>query len=238
VTESAGGREAWGIAPAVEELARLILVEESPGSVLERLIELVKQVIPAGAAASITVVHKKATTAAFTGKLALRLDEAQYRDGHGPCMDAALSGQFMEITDGRIEDRWPDYIPTFLRLGALSSLAVPVPAVQAAASLNVYSTLAGAFSDQDRQAATEIATYAGVALANIYALQDAREQTEQMRTAMASRAAIEQAKGILVERYKISPEQAFRLLAETSTRSNRRVRDLAEHLVRTGELQA
>jgi hypothetical protein len=57
-----------------------------------------------------------------------------------------------------------------------------------------------------------------------------------MRVAMASRAAIEQAKGILIERYRLTPDQAFRLLADASMRTNRKVRDLAEHLVATGEL--
>ena len=44
----------------------------------------------------------------------------------------------IEIADGRTEDRWPDYLPTFLDRGALSAIAVPVPAAHLAAALNVY----------------------------------------------------------------------------------------------------
>ncbi|MGY1846024.1 MULTISPECIES: ANTAR domain-containing protein [unclassified Blastococcus] len=222
---------------AVDELARLVLAEEDRQSVLERAVGLVTSLMPAGAQASITVVrNRRPTTAAFTGELALRLDETQYGQGYGPCMDAALSGQFIEITDGRTEDRWPDYVATFLRHGALSSLSVPAPATQLAACVNVYSPAAGAFTGEHRQALAEFAAYAGVVLTNIEALQDARDQAENMRAALESRAAIEQAKGILMERHKLTPDQAFRLLADASMHTNRKVRDLAEQLVLTGEL--
>jgi AmiR/NasT family two-component response regulator len=41
---------------------------------------------------------------------------------------------------------------------------------------------------------------------------------------------------VLIERYKLTPDQAFQLLARTSMNANRKVRDIADHLVRTGEL--
>jgi GAF domain-containing protein len=238
VTGSVDRSREPGTRKAQDELARLVLAEENVQSVVERVVGLVKGVMPAGAEASVTVVrNRRATTAAFTGELALHLDEVQYRQRYGPCMDAALSGQFTEITDARTEDRWPEYVAAFLQHGALSSLAAPVPAVHLAACLNVYSPAAGAFTDQHRQDVCEFAAYAGVALTNIDALQDARDHAENMRAAMESRAAIEQAKGILIERHKLSPDQAFRLLADASMRTNEKVRDLAEHLVLTGELK-
>ena len=53
---------------------------------------------------------------------------------------------------------------------------------------------------------------------------------------MEFRSVIEQAKGILIERYKLTADQAFRLLADASMHTNRKVRDVAEGLVLTGEL--
>jgi AmiR/NasT family two-component response regulator len=67
-------------------------------------------------------------------------------------------------------------------------------------------------------------------------LQDARELAENLQRAMEFRSVIEQAKGILMERHKLTADQAFRLLAEASMHTNRRVRDLALNLVLTGEL--
>jgi AmiR/NasT family two-component response regulator len=53
---------------------------------------------------------------------------------------------------------------------------------------------------------------------------------------METRAVIDQAKGILMERHKLTPDQAFQLLAKASMATNRKLRDLAEALVQTGEL--
>jgi len=59
-----------------------------------------------------------------------------------------------------------------------------------------------------------------------------------LETALESRAVIEQAKGILIERHKLTPDQAFDTLAKVSMNRNIKVRDIAEHLVLTGELPA
>jgi GAF domain-containing protein len=237
VTGSVEGPSPPRTRAALDGLAGLVLAEENTQSVLQRVVDLVKQAMPAGAEASITLLrNEQATTAAFTGELALRLDEMQYRQGYGPCLEAALGGRPVEVTDGRTEDRWPDYMTTFLTSGALSSLAVPVTTAQLAAGLNVYAPAADAFTDADRQALGEFAAYAAVALANMDALTDALNQAENLQKAMEHRAVIEQAKGILIERYKLTAEQAFRLLAEASMRTNYKLRDLAQHLVLTGNL--
>jgi AmiR/NasT family two-component response regulator len=39
-----------------------------------------------------------------------------------------------------------------------------------------------------------------------------------------------------MERHKLTADQAFQLLAHASMHSNRKVRDIADHLVHTGEL--
>lgn len=222
---------------ALDELGHLLLPDENTQSVLQRVVDLVRRAMPQGAAASITLLrNEQATTGAFAGELALLLDETQYEMGQGPCLEAALGGQVVEIADGRTEARWPDYVPVFLARGALSSIAVPVTAAHLTAGLNVYAPVARAFTDDDRHAIITFAAHAGAVLTNMDALQCARDLAENLREAMSFRSVIEQAKGILMERHKLTPDQAFRLLAETSMHTNRKVRDLAEELVRTGEL--
>jgi AmiR/NasT family two-component response regulator len=53
---------------------------------------------------------------------------------------------------------------------------------------------------------------------------------------MMSRASIEQAKGILMERHKIKEDEAFTVLTHASQRTNTKLRDVAAELVRTGTL--
>ena len=222
---------------ALDELGRLLLSEQTTQSVLQRVVVLVQQAMPPGAEVSITLVRgEQPTTAAFTGGLADDLDETQYARGHGPCLEAALGGLVVEIPDGRTEERWPDYLPTFLDRGALSALAAPVPAAHLAAGLNVYAPAAGAFTADDRAALVAFAAYAGAALTNMDALQDARDLAHGLQKAMEFRSVIEQAKGILIERHKVTADPAFRMLVDSSMHTTRKVRDVAEQLVLTGEL--
>lgn len=222
---------------ALDELGALLLAGHTQPSVLQRIVELTRQGMPAGTEVSVTLMRdERPSTAAYTDELAEELDETQYERGYGPCLDAALGGVFTEIADGRTEERWPDYVPRFLARGALSALAAPVPAAHPIAGLNVYARTVRAFTDDDRSALVQFAAYAGAALTNLDALQDALDLAENLQKAMEFRSVIEQAKGVLIERHKLTADQAFRLLADASMRTNRKVRDVAEELVLTGEL--
>jgi GAF domain-containing protein len=237
VTEPTAGPSPSRTRAALDELGRLLLAEQTTQSVLQRVVYLVQQAMPAGAQVSITLLRgEQPTTAAFTGPPADDLDETQYARGHGPCLEAALGGLVVEIADGRTEDRWPDYVPTLLDRGVLSALAAPVPAAHLTAALNVYAHTADAFSADDRAALTAFAAYAGALLTNMDALQDARDLADGLQKAMEFRSVIEQAKGILMERQKVTADPAFRMLVDASMHTHRKVRDVAEHLVLTGEL--
>jgi hypothetical protein len=58
-------------------------------------------------------------------------------------------------------------------------------------------------------------------------VQQLRERVSQLETALLSRVAIEQAKGILMERFGLSPEQAFELLRRAARNNGQRVNTLA-----------
>ena len=64
----------------------------------------------------------------------------------------------------------------------------------------------------------------------------AAEKSGQLRSALRSRDVIGQAKGILMERYKITADQAFEILIQASQRSNRKLHVVAEELTTTGRL--
>ncbi|MGY2066043.1 GAF domain-containing protein [Blastococcus sp. SYSU DS0619] len=165
---------------AFAELARLSFQDTSMDAMLQRIAELSKQVIPAVAEASVSVVaNDKASTAAFTGALALDLDESQYGRGHGPCIEAAVGQEPLEIRDARTESRWPDYARTCVERGSLSSLSVPVPVRNPVfGALNLYGTDAGAFDDDARDTARVFTSYAAVALQNMHLYESARELAE------------------------------------------------------------
>ncbi len=228
-------------AEALERLGRLSLRELSMDNLLQMVADLTKSVMPGDTEASVLLLVKDTpTTVVSTGALATDLDETQYDRGHGPCLDAARTGEITEISDTRAEDRWPDYTPRAVERGNLSSLSIPLaidPDEQVTGALNIYARRPDAFDEASRSVATRFGPYAAIATGNLYAYQSARDLAENLQMAMESRAVIDQAKGMLIERYKLTPDAAFQLLARVSMTSNRKLRDIADELVRTGELR-
>jgi GAF domain-containing protein len=227
-------------AEALDRLGRLSLRELSMDSLLQTVADLAKQVMPGTPEASVTMlVRDIPTTVATTGPLAMTLDETQYERGYGPCLHAARTGELTEISDTRTERRWHAYAQEAARQGNLSSLSVPLPVdadERVSGALNLYATMPDAFDADSRSAAQLFGPYATVAAGNLYMYQNARTMADNLQAALESRAVIDQAKGVLIERHRLTPDQAFQLLARTSMATNRKVRDIAEHLVETGEL--
>jgi AmiR/NasT family two-component response regulator len=66
-------------------------------------------------------------------------------------------------------------------------------------------------------------------------LEALRTENEQLRGALTSRIAIEQAKGVLAERLAIGPEDAFILLRRSARSSRVKLHDLAAAVVASRE---
>jgi hypothetical protein len=64
-------------------------------------------------------------------------------------------------------------------------------------------------------------------------LAELRTELMTLRKAIESRATIEQAKGIIIAATGCDPDEAFRSLAQQSQHENRKLRDVAESLVRS-----
>jgi GAF domain-containing protein len=223
---------------ALDQLGRLTLRTHDMESLLQTVADLAKTVMPGNPEASVTLlVNDKATTAVFTGQLALDCDESQYGRGYGPCLHAASTGELIEIADAQADTRWRDYLDRAVEHGALGSLSVPLPVSEGVAgALNIYARKPNAFDEDSRSAATKFAPYAAVAVSNMRAYQDARDMADNLHAALESRAVIDQAKGILMERYKLTADQAFQLLAGASMQTNTKLRTVADNLVLTGQL--
>ena len=221
------------------ELAGVVLAGRGLPEVLDEVVHIAQRAITGAEATSITLIRdERSFTAAFDGQLAMDADELQYQRGYGPCLDAGRAGELFVVTDMRAEERWPDYARRVSELGVLSSLSVPLPFQGATiGALNNYARHPDAFGVADVQLGQEVAAFVAIAVGNAEAAARATTDVENMRQVMASRAVIEQAKGILMERYRITPEQAFTLLTHASQRSNVKLRDIADELATTGVLR-
>jgi GAF domain-containing protein len=222
-----------------ESLARVALVGRDLGEVLSEITTIARQATPAVDAASITLIRgEKAFTAAYDGQMALDADELQYERGYGPCIDAGLAGQVMVIDDMTTEQRWPDYCRAVAARGIGSSLSIPLPFQSTTiGALNNYARSANAFSDAERSLAEEVASWVALAIGHADSAARTSDEVVHLQTAMKSRAVIEQAKGVLVERFKVTEEMAFTILSRASQDANVKLRDIASELVTTGVLR-
>jgi GAF domain-containing protein len=221
------------------ELARIVLVGRELPAVLDDVVRIAQSAVHGSEATSITLIRgERSFTAAFDGQLAMDADELQYERGYGPCLDAGRAGEVFVVLDMRAEERWPDYARHAAALGVGSSLSVPLPFQGATiGALNNYARTPNAFGGADVELGQEVAAFVAIAVGNAESVARATTDVANMRQAMVSRSVIEQAKGILMERYKITAEQAFTLLTHASQRSNVKLRSIAEELATTGVLR-
>ena len=68
------------------------------------------------------------------------------------------------------------------------------------------------------------------------AIGEAQTTVGQLRNALQSNRTTGTAVGMVMTRYELDAQQAFKVLARISQQSNRKLHDIAEDLVRTGEL--
>ena len=221
-----------------EALAGVVLGGRALTEVLTEIAGIARRELPGSEASSITLIRKEtAFTAAFDGQLAMDADELQYQRGYGPCVDAGRAGQLFIVEDMLLEQRWPDYSRHVAALGVRSSLSVPLPFQGLTiGALNNYSGTPGAFGEADVVVGEEVAAWIALAVGNADMMARTLEDLDGMRAAMATRAVIEQAKGILMERHKFTEDQAFTELTRASQHSNIKLRDVADQLVHTGAL--
>ena len=218
---------------AFAELGRINLAENDLPGVLNRVADLARRTVPGADEVSVTLVRGRiAETAAYTGHLALTLDRWQYQRGTGPCLAAAAGQATVSVPDLADEERWPDWARQAVAAGARSSLSVGLPIEERFdGALNLYARRDDAFDEAAVQLAETFAGYAAVALANASLYGVTAQLARQLQTAMASRAVIEQAKGVIMGRRRCSADEAFAILTKISQDTNRKVRDVAATLV-------
>ncbi|GAA1133932.1 GAF and ANTAR domain-containing protein [Citricoccus alkalitolerans] len=227
-----GGPRDDELARHMSELARSLHAEEGEAAVLERMVGAAVGMIPGAQEASITLVHgrKRVETRVPTGDLAREIAALQEEVGQGPCLDAAFEHKTVSVPDLAAERRWPDFTAGALGLGAKSMLVFQLFIEgDNLGALNLYSRESDAFDCEAEQIGLLVAAHVAVAFAGT-------QKVEQLRDAAQSRDVIGQAKGILMERYNVTAEQAFLLLSGVSSHSNTKLVHVADHLASTGNL--
>ena len=175
------------------------------------------------------------TTPVCSDSLVIEIDGLQHDLGEGPCLDA-LSGTAAVYAEDLASDvRWPAFGPEATARGVRSLLALPLALNGAPGALNLYARYPQAFGVIDRGRGLLLAALAGLAFTTARAHEEEERKAAQLHSALATREMIGQAQGILMERERISSNQAFDILRRASQHLNLKLRVVAQDLVDTGE---
>ena len=169
---------------------------------------------------------------AATTEEARELELFQLQADEGPCVDCYSTGQPVSVADlSAASRRWPRFVPAALDAGFASVHAVPMRAAGIVlGALGLFGSRPGELSEADRLVAQTLAHVACVAILQERAPTPATVMP-QLRSALASRVIVEQAKGFLRETLDISVEEAFRLLRAYARANGEHLTDVARRLM-------
>jgi GAF domain-containing protein len=225
-----------GAAEAMEVLSRFLVADTSLEDTLTRVAELTVGAIPAAAFVGIALLDdaERVTTAIFTDEQAPQIDQAQYDERRGPCLDAWREQRIVRIDDVAVEGpaAYPAFSQACLDHGIHSTLSLPLSVdTTTHGAMNLYSRGHAAFGAEQLATASLFAAQAAVVLANASSYWAARARSEQLEEALTNRAEIEQAKGIIMSTMRCTADEAFDVLVKQSQRENRKLREVAREIV-------
>ena len=164
------------------------------------------------------------------------LHAVEQATGEGPCVDAIAHRQMVSVDDLDEDSRWPLFSPRAAGEGVRSVLSLPLAHANSHdGALILYARYPAAFGAVDRAKATILVSLASMAVSVAHTHEDEERRVEGLQVALGTRETIGEALGILMERERITANQAFDILRRASQHLNIKLRDVAQSLVDTGE---
>lgn len=160
------------------------------------------------------------------------LVEGERRLGGGPSTQARTSGHRVAVADVLRDDRWPGYAGLATRWAVRSALLLPIRITPVVLVVGLYSVRPRVFSVRGAASLAEMLTQqVSVAMANLWDFEQVRTDAAQLHEALAGRAIIDQAKGIIMKTSGCTAEAAFEELRRISQHHQIKVAELARLLV-------
>jgi hypothetical protein len=225
------------IAAMYDELGRELLWQTNPDNVFTLLTRTAVVRVPGAEHAGITrVTDTRTETVAPTGEVVKLVDQIQYDLGSGPCVDAVLKEQVFEATDLATDPRWPEFGRSAAREHGIRSILsfrlYLEDTTGLRAGLNLYSSRTAAFDDNARMIGLLLATHGALA---VHAAVKT-EKADNLEIALHSSREIGIAMGVLMNRHKLTREQAFDLLRVASQNTHRKLAAVARDVADAGEV--
>ncbi len=222
-----------GYSGELAEVTNLLVESEDLQSCLQRVADLAVRAVPVCQGVGVVVADSAgARTLAATGDHVWAMAAYQYAENEGPGVEAIRYGEPRRIDDMVVETRWPGFSVMAAEQGLRSTLALPLRmAGPASGALTWYAQTPHAFDGASHDLAVLFALRGGLALSNSDPYFASQRLIQNLHEALATRAVIEQAKGVLMAREECTPDQAFDIMVSVSQRTDRKVREVAARVV-------
>ncbi|MBB5085123.1 GAF and ANTAR domain-containing protein [Nonomuraea endophytica] len=142
-----------------------------------------------------------------------QLEQVQLDFDEGPCRDCCYQHESigpMDLSGPAARERWPRFSQAARDAGFGTVAAVPLRLrEESIGSLNLFHIHPDALDPASVRLGQALADAATIGILHQRLANDQAERVGQLQTALNSRIVIEQAKGYLVARLSISPEDAF-----------------------------
>ena len=212
----------------IARLARELHSYEHSGKTIDTLLLAVTRQAVDMLDAGVTLVDRRGRvrSTAATGPVPTRIDELQGTHQQGPCLQTIREHTTVRVKDFGSETRWPSFVEDLIvQTPVRSALSVLLYTEDSElGALNLYAEEAGVFDDSVEDMAVALGAHAAIALS-------AAGRSEQFHSALFTRDVIGQAKGIIMERYRIGAGAAFELLPRLSQDTNTPLAQIAHELV-------
>jgi transcriptional regulator with GAF, ATPase, and Fis domain len=160
----------------------------------------------------------------------LELFELQHQEGPG--LDCVMSGERVVGERLTATDRWPRFASEAVSAGFNSVEAIPLRLRDdLIGALTLFRREPTALTDAESAICRALADVATIGLLQARAVSQFQAVAQQLHSALNSRVAIEQAKGVLAERGGIVMDDGFHLMREFARRHNRRLVEVAESVI-------
>ncbi len=222
-------------------LSRLAgLVADSLGlpQVLAEVAASAVRAIPGSDGAGVTLLHgdpqgRTVAASAASAPFVTELEDIQYRTlREGPAFTAVELRRAVWSGSLGGDRSWPRFGPRAGRMGVHSALALPLTvADHVVGAITVYGYRKDSFGEHAAEYGELFAKPAAVAVHNARILADALTLVDQLQTALSTRPVIDQAIGIIRSRTGRSAAEAFDQLRAVSQAEQRKLAEVAEHVV-------
>ena len=208
------------------ELSTVLLGEETSNSLLQRIVDTTCAAVPGCSHVGMSLANDgHTTTTAATNDTTLQLDGAQYRNGEGPCLQAARTGRSRprrRHDHRRIASRDSRRKPAGLGINSSLSMPLTVRRRHDRGAQPLRQDTSRPSKNIVNASPSRFARQASATLANAEIHDRTVALVTQLNEALSSRSVIDQARGVLIAGTGCSADEAIDTLKQRSQHENRK----------------